>query len=164
MPPFLGGGEMIDQVTFEKITYNELPHKFEAGTPDIADVVAFSAALDYLNALGMDAIHQHEIEITGYALEKLTALPELTIYGPQNTDNRGAALSFTIEGIHPHDVSQFLDSAGIAVRAGHHCAQPLMKALGVDATTRASFYIYNTNDEVDRLYAALQDLRKFFKL
>jgi len=164
MPPFLGGGEMIDQVTFEKITYNELPHKFEAGTPDIADVVAFSAAIDYLNALGMDAIHQHETEITAYALDKLTAHPWLTIYGPQSAENRGAALSFTIEGIHPHDVSQFLDSAGIAVRAGHHCAQPLMKALGVDATTRASFYIYNTNDEVDRLCAALQDLRKFFKL
>ncbi len=164
MPPFLGGGEMIDQVTFEKITYNELPHKFEAGTPDIADVVAFSAAIDYLNDLGMDAIRQHEIEITAYALKKLGEFPWLTIYGPRDTNNRGAALSFTVEGIHPHDVSQFLDSAGVAVRAGHHCAQPLMKALGVDATTRASFYIYNTDAEVDSLCEALLDLRKFFQL
>ncbi len=164
MPPFLAGGEMIDQVTFEKVTYNELPHKFEAGTPDIAGVVAFSAAIDYLNNLGMDAVQRHEHEITSYALAKLGELPWLTIYGPRDSKNRGAAVSFTVEGIHPHDVSQFLDSAGIAVRAGHHCAQPLMKALGTDATTRASFYIYNTNEEVDRLCKALIDLRSFFKL
>jgi cysteine desulfurase / selenocysteine lyase len=164
MPPFLAGGEMIDQVSFDKVTYNELPHKFEAGTPNIAAVVAFSAAIDYLNNLGMDAVQRHEQEITSYALEKLEEFPWLRIYGPRDSKDRGAAVSFTIEGIHPHDVSQFLDSSGIAVRAGHHCAQPLMKALGIDATTRASFYIYNTNEEVDRLCEALVELRAFFKL
>ena len=164
MPPFLGGGEMIELVTFEKVTYNHIPHKFEAGTPAIADVVGFGAALDYLMELGMENVREHEKEITAYALDKLSQFSWLKIYGPADVDKRGAAVSFTVEGAHPHDIAQFLDSYGFAVRAGHHCAQPLMKALGVTATTRASFYIYNTLSEVDSMCEALAEARDFFKV
>lgn len=164
MPPFLGGGEMIELVTFEKVTYNLVPHKFEAGTPSIADVVGFGAAIDYLMNLGMENIREHEKEITAYALKKLSQFDWLTVYGPADIDKRGSAISFTIEGAHPHDIAQHLDSYGFAVRAGHHCAQPLMKVLGVTATTRASFYIYNTPDEIDRMCEALVEARDFFKI
>ena len=164
MPPFLGGGEMIELVTFDKITYNLVPHKFEAGTPAIADVVGFGAALDYLAELGMENIREHEKEITAYALERLSQFEWLKIYGPADIDKRGAAVSFTVEGAHPHDIAQYLDSYGFAVRAGHHCAQPPMKVLGVTATTRASFYIYNTPAEIDRMCEALIEARAFFKV
>ncbi len=164
MPPFLGGGEMIETVTFEKVTYNLVPHKFEAGTPAIAEVIGFGAALDYLMELGMANIREHEKEITAYALKKLSQFDWLKIYGPADIDKRGAAVSFTVDGAHPHDIAQYLDSYGFAVRAGHHCAQPLMKVLGVTATTRASFYIYNTPDEIDRMCEALVEARDFFKV
>lgn len=164
MPPFISGGEMIDRVTFDEVSYNVIPNKFEAGTPNIADAIAFSAAIEYLENLGMANIRAHEKEITGYALDKLAALDFLTIYGPQDIEQRGGAISFVMDDVHPHDVGQFLDSLGVAVRAGHHCAQPLMKALGVNATTRASFYIYNTMDEVDRLCEALVETQKYFRV
>lgn len=163
MPPFISGGEMIDRVTFDEISYNVIPNKFEAGTPNIADAIAFSAAIEYLERLGMDNVRAHEKEITAYALQKLSELDFVTIYGPRDVDQRGGAISFAMDDIHPHDVGQFLDSFGIAVRAGHHCAQPLMKKLGVAATTRASFYIYNNAAEVDRLCQALIETRKYFR-
>jgi cysteine desulfurase/selenocysteine lyase len=163
MPPFISGGEMIDRVSFDEVTYNVVPNKFEAGTPNIADAIAFSAAIEYLERIGMSAVREHEKEITTYALEKLGELDFITLYGPTSSENRGGAVSFALEDVHPHDVGQFLDCFGIAVRAGHHCAQPLMKALGVTATTRASFYIYNTLAEVDRLCEALTETRKYFR-
>ncbi|MBN4076610.1 aminotransferase class V-fold PLP-dependent enzyme, partial [Gemmatimonas aurantiaca] len=163
MPPFISGGEMIDRVSIEEVTYNVIPNKFEAGTPNIADAIAFSAAIEYLERVGMDAIRAHEKEITTYALNKLAELDFITIYGTRDIEQRGGAVSFAMDGVHPHDVGQFLDSFGIAVRAGHHCAQPLMKALGVTATTRASFYLYNTMAEVDRLCEALGETHKYFR-
>lgn len=162
MEPFNFGGEMIREVGFEKVTWADLPHKFEGGTPNIADVVAFDAALTYLESIGMDAIHQHEVDITRYAMERLSELKGLEIQGPGDTLDRGAAISFTDPDIHPHDISQFLDFKGIAIRAGHHCAQPLMKVLGKVATARASFYIYNDTADVDALFDALVEMRKYF--
>lgn len=162
MPPFQMGGEMIDEVRFDGATWAELPHKFEAGTPDIANVVAFDAALTYLEQLGMDAIRQHEIDITRYAIARLSEIDKLEIQGPQEADQRGGAVSFTDPFVHPHDISTFLDSRGIAIRAGHHCAQPLMGVLGKMATARASFYIYNDNKDVDALIDALKEMRSYF--
>ncbi len=162
MEPVVFGGEMINEVRFDFADWAELPMKFEAGTPNIADLVAFSPALDYLNKIGMDKIRQHEIEITTYGLEELRKLNFIKIFGPDNALDRGGVISFVDDKIHSHDLSQYLDSKGIAVRAGHHCAQPLVKLLGVTSTSRASFYIYNTNDEVDQLIEALKEARRYF--
>jgi cysteine desulfurase/selenocysteine lyase len=162
MPPFNYGGEMIREVRYDRITWNDLPHKFEAGTPNIADVVAFDAALTYLEELGMDNVRAHEIELTAYALERLASIPGIEIQGPQEADQRGGAISFTDPDIHPHDISTFLDSKGIAIRAGHHCAQPLVRLLGKVATARASLYIYNDRADIDALYSALLEMRKYF--
>lgn len=162
MDPFLGGGEMISLVHQDESTWADIPHKFEAGTPNIADVIAFGAALDYLAALGMPAIRQHETRITGYAIDALSRFEGLTIHGPRQLEDRGGAVSFTIPGVHPHDVSTIVDSYGVAIRAGHHCAQLLMRRLGVPATSRASFAIYNTTDDVDVLVEALHHAIKVF--
>lgn len=162
MPPFILGGEMIRKVTFDEVTFADLPHKFEAGTPNIADVVAFDAALTYLESLGMEQVRNHEIELTGYAIERLLGLPGLEIQGPLDPDLRGGAISFTDPSVHPHDIGTFLDSRGIAIRAGHHCAQPLMKTLGKVATARASLYIYNNESDIDTLVEALEDMRRYF--
>ena len=159
MSPFNLGGEMIRSVSLEKTTWNELPYKFEAGTPAIAEAVGFGAALDYVTAIGPDAIAAHEHELVVYAMERLAEIPGLRIFGPP-ADRRTGIVSFDMEGIHPHDVAQVLDFEGIAVRAGHHCTQPLMTRLGVVATTRASFYLYSLPEEVDRLVAGLHKVRK----
>ncbi len=164
MPPFLGGGEMIRDVRLDGFTPNELPWKFEAGTMPIAEAVGFGAAVDYLSALGMDAVRAHEKHLTGYALDALRErFPQtLHIYGPLDLDRRGGAVSFLFDEIHAHDVSQVLDEDAVCVRAGHHCAKPLMRVLGVPATTRASFYVYNDEADVDLLIEALAKAEKFF--
>lgn len=162
MEPFLGGGEMISLVRQEGSTWADVPHKFEAGTPNIADVIAFGAALDYLAELGMDRVRDHEKLITAYAIDRLHEVPGVAVQGPLDVEVRGGAVSFTLDGIHPHDVSTIVDGHGVAVRAGHHCAQLLMRELGVPATNRASFYIYNEEREVDALVQALQAARKVF--
>ena len=162
LPPFLGGGEMIETVTMTGSTYAPIPYKFEAGTMPIAESVGLGAAVDYLTGLGMDAIAAHERGITAYALERLHDVPRLTIIGPDTPVDRGGAVSFVLAGIHPHDVAQVLDSLGIAVRAGHHCAKPVCDRFGVPATTRASFYLYTTRDEVDALVRGLDEVRKVF--
>ena len=162
MQPFMTGGEMIREVHFDKVTWAEIPHRFEPGTPNIAGVVGFAAAIDYLEKLGMGKIRQHEIEITKYALEQLSKIKNLEIQGPIDPLIRGAAVSFTDPDIHPHDISTFLDSKGIAIRAGHHCAQPLLRIMGKVATARASFYIYNDETDVDRLVEAIIEMRKYF--
>ncbi len=164
MPPFLGGGEMIRDVRLDGFTTNDLPWKFEAGTPAIVEAVGFGAAIDYISALGMDAVRAHERLITGYALEALHDRfdESLTIYGPTDVDMRGGAVSFLFDGIHAHDISQVLDEDAVCVRAGHHCAKPLMRQLGVPATTRASFYVYNDEADVDALIEALAKAQKFF--
>jgi cysteine desulfurase/selenocysteine lyase len=162
LPPFLGGGEMIETVTMTGSTYAPIPYKFEAGTMPIAESVGLGAAVDYLTGLGMDAIAAHERGITAYALERLHDVPGLTIIGPDTPVDRGGAVSFVLAGIHPHDVAQVLDSLGIAVRAGHHCAQPVCDRFGIPATTRASFYLYTTRDEVDALVRGLDEVRKVF--
>ena len=164
MDPFLGGGEMIRKVTFEGATWNDLPWKFEAGTPNIADVIAFGAAIDYLTDLGMDNVRAHEIEITAYALDRLRQLNDITLYGPPDPADRGGVVSFNLGEVHPHDVGQVLDQYGVAVRAGHHCTQPLMRSLGVSGTARASFYVYNTPAEVDVMIEALKAARDIFRL
>ncbi len=155
MPPFLGGGDMIRKVEWESATWNRLPWKFEAGTPAFVEGIGLGAAVDYLTAIGMEAIAAHERELTAYALERLSALPGLNIIGPP-AHQRGGVVAFTFRGIHPHDVAHMLDMEGIAVRAGHHCAQPLHRRLGLTATVRASFYLYNTPQEVDVLAQALE--------
>ncbi len=162
MEPVMYGGEMISKVTYDHADWNELPWKFEAGTPNIADVIAFAPALDYLNRIGMENVRNHEIELTGYALERLNELDFITIFGPLDPARRGGAISFVDSKIHPHDIAQFLDSRGIAVRAGHHCAQPLMKLLGVTATARASLYIYNSKQDIDELVIGLKEARRYF--
>ncbi len=163
MEPFLGGGEMISRVTFEDATWNDVPWKFEAGTPNIADVIAFGAAIDYLEGLGMENVRAHEVEVTGYALGRLREMDEMTIYGPPDAADRGGVISFNYPNLHPHDVGTVLDRHGVAIRAGHHCTQPLMRSLGVSGTARASFYIYNTHEEVDLLMEALSKARTFFE-
>jgi cysteine desulfurase/selenocysteine lyase len=162
MPPFLGGGDMILTVSMERSTWNAVPHKFEAGTPNIADVIAFGAALDYIEALGMDAVQRHERELLEVAIDRLATVPLITLYGPADLLQRGGVVSFGLEGIHPHDIGQVLDSYGVAIRAGHHCAQPVMQHLGIAATARASFYLYNTAAEVDALVAAVREAARFF--
>jgi cysteine desulfurase/selenocysteine lyase len=162
MDPFLGGGEMIKRVTYEASTYADLPHKYEAGTPNIADVIAFGAAIDYLEDLGMDAVREHEIAITQYAIDRLGALDGVRLYGPLDAADKGGAVTFNYRETHPHDLSQVLDQHGIAIRAGHHCAQPLMRRLDAVATARASFYIYNTNDEVDALIDGIRASDRIF--
>ncbi len=164
MPPFLTGGDMIRDVTLERSTWNDLPWKFEAGTPSIAEGIGLGAAADYLLKLGMANIRQHEIELTAYALDKMLAIPDLEIYGPTQPSERGGIISFNLGDVHPHDLATMLDREAIAVRAGHHCCQPLIELLETTATTRASFYIYNTEEEVDRLVEALHKARKVFKL
>ncbi|HKZ50028.1 MAG TPA: cysteine desulfurase [Candidatus Nanoarchaeia archaeon] len=164
MPPFLGGGEMIREVTLEKTTYNDLPHKFEAGTPNIAGAVALGAAVDYLRNLDMKKVHKHEQELTEYALTRLKEIPQLEIYGPTDVEIRGSVVSFNVKGIHPHDVAQILDSEGIAIRSGHACAMPLMNKLGVESVCRASFYIYNTKEDVDALVKGLLKVKAVMKL
>jgi len=162
MEPFLGGGEMIRKVTFEGATWNDLPWKFEAGTPNIADVIAFGSAIDYLNQLGMENVREHEIEITDYALTRLSQLEGIVMYGPPDPRERGGVVSFNFGDLHPHDIGTVLDHHGVAIRAGHHCTQPLMRTLGVSGTARASFYIYNIPEEVDVLIEALEATRDFF--
>ena len=162
LPPFLGGGEMIETVDLTGTTYAEPPHRFEAGTPMIAEAVGLAAAIDYVSAIGMAEIQAHEDELTRYALTALAAVPGLTIIGPGTPEQRGATISFTLKGIHPHDVSQLLDEQGIAVRAGHHCARPVCVRYGVPATTRASFGIYTTMAEVDALVAGLARVQEMF--
>ena len=162
LPPFLTGGSMVTAVTMESATWAAAPQRFEAGVPNMAQAVGLGAALNYLSNIGMDAIAEHERSLTGYALEKLLAIPGLRIVGPQENIQRGAALSFTLKDIHPHDVGQYVDSQGIAVRTGHHCAWPLTKIMNVPATTRASFYLYNDEHDVDDLVEALLGAQKYF--
>ncbi len=159
MDPFNFGGEMIRSVALERTTFNEIPYKFEAGTPAIAEAVGFGAAIDYITELGLPAIEQHEHELTRYAVERLSELPWLRLFGPP-PERRAGIVSFDVEGVHPHDVAQILDWEGVCVRAGHHCTQPLMMRLGVAATTRASFYVYSIPEEIDRLVAGLQIVKK----
>lgn len=162
MPPFLGGGSMIKVVGLHESTYADVPARFEAGTPAIAEAIALGEAVDFLQEIGMDRIYAHERELLGYALERLRDVDGLRVYGPTTTEMRGGAVSFTLDGVHPHDVAAVLDSEGIAVRAGHHCAQPLHAHYNIPATTRASFYLYNIPEEVDRLVAALHKVRTLF--
>ncbi|MDZ4765760.1 MAG: cysteine desulfurase [Chloroflexota bacterium] len=161
MPPWMGGGDMISRVRLEGSTWNDLPYKFEAGTPSIAEAIGLGAAVDYLTALGLENIHQHEQALTAYALDRLSEVPGLRLYGP-DAAKKGAVAAFSLDDIHAHDIAQMLDSEGVAVRAGHHCAQPLHDRLGVTATARASFYLYNTYDEVDRLVDALYKAKVTF--
>jgi cysteine desulfurase / selenocysteine lyase len=164
LPPFLGGGEMIATVAMERSTYAGIPHKFEAGTPPIVEAVGLGAAVDYLAAIGMDHVRAHEEAITAYALEGLGSVSGLTVLGPQQAEQRGGAISFEMEGIHPHDISQVLDSRGIAVRAGHHCAKPAHKRFGVQSSTRMSSYLYTTPGEIDALVEGLEYTKKYFKV
>jgi cysteine desulfurase/selenocysteine lyase len=161
MPSFLGGGDMIKTVHLREFTPNTLPHKFEAGTPAIAEAIGFGAAVDYLTAVGMDAIAAHEHEITEYALERLEEVPGVKVFGPSVQDKGGVA-AFTFDGVHPHDVAQILDQDGVAVRAGHHCAQPLHEKFGITATSRASFYLYNTKEEVDKMIEGIYKVKEIF--
>jgi cysteine desulfurase/selenocysteine lyase len=162
MPPFLGGGSMIETVTMEKTTYLPPPGRFEAGTPPIAQAIGLGAAVDYLSAVGMPAVHAHEREITGYALDALSTVDGLRIFGPTVPDGRGGTISFELTGVHPHDVGQILDSVGVQVRVGHHCARPTCVRFGVPAMTRASFYLYTTTEEIDALVRGLEQARKVF--
>ncbi|MEW6337399.1 MAG: SufS family cysteine desulfurase [Acidobacteriota bacterium] len=164
MEPQLGGGEMIREVRLDFASWNEVPHRFEAGTPNIADAAAFPAALDLLEEVGMAALRAHEVELAGYALERLSSLGCLSIHGPLDPERRGALVSFVDPELHPHDLATILDTRGVAVRAGHHCAQPLMRRLGVVATARASFGVYNDRDDVDALVDALREARRYFGL
>ncbi|MEW6029561.1 MAG: aminotransferase class V-fold PLP-dependent enzyme [Chloroflexota bacterium] len=161
MPPFLGGGDMIKEVKLRSFRPNSLPHKFEAGTPAIAEAVGFGAAVDYLTKVGMKNIAAHEHSITEYALERLEEIPGVKVFGP-SADKKGGVTAFTLDGVHPHDVAQVLDKDGIAVRAGHHCAQPLHEKFGITATSRASFYLYNTKEEVDLLVNGIYKVKKMF--
>ncbi len=164
MEPTEGGGEMISDVGLTESRWAPVPHKFEAGTPPIAQAVGFGAAVDYLDKVGMDTVRDHERALTAYALERLAEVPDLRVYGPRDVDRRGGAVSFELGDIHAHDVATILDEHGVAVRAGHHCAKPLMRHLHVPATARASFYLYNTPADVDRLTEALLDARRVFGL
>jgi cysteine desulfurase/selenocysteine lyase len=161
MPPYQGGGDMISSVTFEKTTWNILPYKFEAGTPNIAGAIGLAAAIDYLSTLGMEAIEAHEDDLLTYATERLSAIPGLRIVGTAR--NKAAVLSFTLEGVHPHDVGTVLDREGVAVRTGHHCAQPVMEFFRIPATSRASFGLYNTREEVDVLERGIHRVLEMFR-
>ena len=165
MPPFLGGGEMIQDVYLDHSTYAELPHKFEAGTPAIAEVIMLGAAVDYLTGIGMERIAQYEHDLTRYLYERLADVPKLKLYGPEpkaDGSGRAAIATFTVENLHAQDLSTFLDQAGIAIRSGHHCTQPLHRFLDTDSTARASLYFYNTYAEIDSFIAALKDTIEFF--
>ena len=164
MNPFHGGGDMIREVHKYETTWNDLPYKFEAGTPNIADVIGLGAAIDYLTNLGLDKIREHEIELTKYALEQMSRVKGMKIYGTKDISKRGGVISFNFSDVHPHDVAQIIDEEGIAVRSGHHCAQVLMEKLDVAATSRASFYIYNTKEDVDALVNSLEKVARLFKL
>jgi cysteine desulfurase/selenocysteine lyase len=164
LPPFHGGGEMIETVTMERSTYAKAPHKYEAGTPPIVEAVGLGAAVDYLAHVGMDAIHAHEKAITGYALEGMATIPGLTVLGPTDPSLRGGAISFEIDGVHPHDVAQVLDSRGVAVRAGHSCAKPAHARFGVQSSTRMSSYLYTTPAEIDAFIEGLEYVRSYFRL
>lgn len=161
MPPYQGGGDMIDVVTFEKTTYNQLPHKFEAGTPSIASVIGLGTAVDYIQKIGFETIHKIETELLHYGTEKLSSIPGLKIYG--TAEKKTSVISFGIEGIHPHDIASLIDKEGVAIRTGHHCAQPLMKFFNVPATCRASLSIYNNQEDIDQLYLGLLKVKKFFE-
>ncbi len=163
LPPFLTGGSMIETVTMTSATWAPAPRKFEAGVPNMAQAVGLGVALEYLTSVGMDEIHKHEVDLTRYGIEKLSEIKDLRIIGPRDLDMRGGTLSFTVGEIHPHDLGQYLDSQGIAVRTGHHCAWPLTRKLGVPATTRASFYLYNTRSDVDALTAGILGAQKYFE-
>jgi cysteine desulfurase/selenocysteine lyase len=163
MPPFLGGGGMIREVFEDHATWAPLPEKFDADTPNVADSVAFGVAVDYLEGLGMANVRAHEVDLAGYALERLSGIPDVSVYGPRDPFLRTGVVSFNLEGVHPHDAGTVLDEAGIAVRAGHHCCQPLHRMLDVAATLRASFYIYNSRDEVDALVDALSTARRLYR-
>ena len=162
MEPFLRGGEMVRQVWDDSATWNDLPLRFEAGTPNIADTIALGAAIDYLEALGMENVRQHEIDITEYALKAFEEIEDVKVFGPRDTAQRGGIVSFYSEDVHPHDIGTMLDREGIAIRTGHHCAMPLMGKLSVPATARASFYVYNTEEEVDLLVAAIKETLRYF--
>jgi cysteine desulfurase/selenocysteine lyase len=162
MTPFMGGGDMISSVTMTESTWNDIPYKFEAGTPNIAQAIGLGAAIDYLNEIGLTNIHDYVKHLLNIALEKLRTIDRLTIYGHQVGEN-SSVISFNLKGIHPHDIAQFLDQDGIAVRAGHHCAQPIMDKLGVSSTIRVSFYLYNTEKEIDFLCNSLRKTANFFK-
>jgi cysteine desulfurase / selenocysteine lyase len=162
LPPFLFGGSMIENVTMTDATWAEAPRKFEAGVPNMAQVVGLAAGIKYLQSIGLEEVHEHEKALTGYLLNELNQIPGIAIVGPTDISLRGGTVSFTLDGIHPHDLGQYLDSAGIAVRTGHHCAWPLTRALGVPATTRASLYLYNDNSDIDALIAAIKDAKKYF--
>lgn len=162
LPPFLFGGSMIETVTMTSATWAPAPRKFEAGVPNMAQAVGLGAAIDYLSAIGMDKVFQHEVELTGYLLKGLLDIPELSIVGPTTTQSRGGSVSFTVGQIHPHDLGQYLDSKGVAVRTGHHCAWPLTRKLGVPATTRASLYLYNDESDCDALFAAIRGAQRYF--
>jgi cysteine desulfurase/selenocysteine lyase len=160
MPPYQGGGDMISSVTFEKTTYNVLPHKFEAGTPNIAGTIGFGAAIEYIDALGIDAIASYEDDLLAYATERVVEIPQVRIIGTAR--QKAGVLSFTIAGVHPHDIGTVLDRQGVAVRTGHHCAQPVMDFFRVPATARASFALYNTREEVDMLVTGIRDVLRMF--
>lgn len=164
MRPFMGGGDMIKEVFKFHTNYNEVPYKFEAGTPNIADVVGFGAAIDYLEKIGMENIRRHEISLTEYALESILSLKYVTVYGPRDPKYRGGVISFNIADIHPHDLATIMNDHGIAIRSGHHCAQVLMQRLDVPATSRASFYIYNTKEEIDKFVNAIKEAGRIFKI
>lgn len=164
MRPFMGGGDMIKEVFKFHTNYNEVPYKFEAGTPNIADVVGFGAAIDYLEKIGMENIRRHEITLTEYALESILSLKYVTVYGPRDPKYRGGVISFNIADIHPHDLATIMNDHGIAIRSGHHCAQVLMQRLDVPATSRASFYIYNTKEEIDKFVNAIKEAGRIFKI
>ena len=164
MPPFIGGGDMIKEVHKYETRYNDLPFRFEGGTPNIADVIGFTAALDYLDNIGMDKVREHEIELTRYAIDRIETVKGVTLYGPRKMEDRGGVVSFNIGDIHPHDLATIMNDHGVAIRSGHHCAQVLMERLDVAATSRASFYIYNTKDEVDTFIGALDEARRLFKI
>ena len=162
LQPFISGGDMIKEVHKYETVYNDLPYKFEAGTPNIADVIGFGAAMDYLNRLGMDKVRDHEIELTKYAMDAMKDIRGMTLYGPLDANNKGGVISFNLGDIHPHDLATILNDHGIAIRSGHHCAQVLMEKFDLSATSRASFYIYNTIEEVDKFINALNDARRLF--
>ena len=165
MPPFLGGGEMIQDVFLDHSTYADLPHKFEAGTPAISEVVVLGAAIDYLNNIGMDRIADYEHQLTAYLYEQISAVPQVKLYGPKpqaDGTGRAAIATFTVEGLHPQDLSTFLDQSGVAIRSGHHCTQPLHRLLGIDSTARASLYFYNTPAEIDTFIKVLKETIDFF--
>jgi cysteine desulfurase/selenocysteine lyase len=162
LPPFLFGGSMIENVTMTDATWAEAPRKFEAGVPNMAQVVGLAAGIKYLQSIGLEKVHEHEKALTGYLLNELNQIAGIALVGPTDISLRGGTVSFTLDGIHPHDLGQYLDSAGIAVRTGHHCAWPLTRALGVPATTRASLYLYNDNSDIDALIAAIKDAKKYF--